>query len=137
LNKWLIRLSAVVFLGCASSPKNTSYTTIIQGDEFLFRPLRLFRPKPSRALGTSLTRCSFSRPDIRKKFRAVGFAIDIIGKNQVLSDLPYYAHLRRKNTGDGRAYDTGTRVLAAERSVPSVKKTYCVYLSSLIFKRTS
>ena len=40
---------------------------------------------------------------------ATGFKVEIIGKDQVLSDLPDYAHLKGQHTRDGRDFDTGTR----------------------------
>ena len=48
-------------------------------------------------------------PKILEKMVAIGFKVEIIGKDQVLSDLPDYAHLKGKKTRDGRYFDTGTR----------------------------
>lgn len=54
-------------------------------------------------------------PDVRQKMAAEGFTIAIIGRAQVLSDLPEYARLRGQRTRDGRDFDTGTRGLGGER----------------------
>jgi hypothetical protein len=48
-------------------------------------------------------------PEIREKMVASGFAVEIIGKDQVLSDLPDYAYLKGRKTRDGRDFDTGTK----------------------------
>lgn len=48
-------------------------------------------------------------PEIRERMVAIGFTVEIIGKHQVLSDLPDYAYLKGKKTRDGRDFDTGTR----------------------------
>ena len=50
-------------------------------------------------------------PRIREKMVSIGFKVEIIGKDQVLSDLPDYAHLKGQKTRDGRDFDTGTRGL--------------------------
>jgi hypothetical protein len=54
-------------------------------------------------------------PRIRERMVAVGFKVEIIGKDQVLSDLPDYAYLKGKKTRDGRDFDTGTRGLGGPR----------------------
>lgn len=54
-------------------------------------------------------------PDVRQRMTASGFVVAIIGRNQVLSDLPEYADLRGKRTRDGRNFDTGTRGMGGER----------------------
>jgi hypothetical protein len=43
------------------------------------------------------------------KMRAIGFKVEIIGKDQVLTDLADYSALKGKTTLDGRDYDRGTR----------------------------
>jgi hypothetical protein len=48
-------------------------------------------------------------PEIRARMAAEGFKVEIIGKDQVISDLPDYANLKGKKTFDGRSFDTGTR----------------------------
>ena len=48
-------------------------------------------------------------PRIREKMVSIGFKVEIIGKDQVLSDLPDYAHLKGQKTRDGRDFNTGTR----------------------------
>jgi hypothetical protein len=50
-------------------------------------------------------------PEIREKMVAIGFKVEIIGKDQVQSDLPDYSYLRGRKTRDGRDFDTGTRGL--------------------------
>jgi hypothetical protein len=54
-------------------------------------------------------------PKIREKMVAIGFKVEIIGRDQVLSDLPDYANLKGKKTRDGRDFDTGTRGLGGPR----------------------
>ena len=54
-------------------------------------------------------------PGIREKMVSLGFKVEIIGKDQVLSDLPDYAHLKGQKTRDGRDFDTGTRGLGGRR----------------------
>lgn len=54
-------------------------------------------------------------PQIRERMIATGFMVEIIGKDQVLSDLPDYADLKGKKTQDGRDYDTGTRGLGGHK----------------------
>jgi hypothetical protein len=51
--------------------------------------------------------------EILQKMVAIEFKVEIIGRNQVQSDLPDYAYLKGKQTRDGRDYDTGTRGLGA------------------------
>jgi hypothetical protein len=48
-------------------------------------------------------------PEVRGSMEAVGFKVEVIGVNQVLSDLPDYATLKGRKTRDGRDFDTGTR----------------------------
>lgn len=48
-------------------------------------------------------------PEIRDSMRKGQFRVEIIGKDQVLSDLPDYRHLKNQTTADGRSYDEGTR----------------------------
>ena len=50
-----------------------------------------------------------NKPDIREKMAKLNFRVEIIGRNQVLSDLPDYRDLKGKTTADGRTYDQGTR----------------------------
>jgi hypothetical protein len=46
---------------------------------------------------------------VRDSMGAIGFKVEVIGRDQVLSDLPDYAALKGKKTRDGRYFDTGTR----------------------------
>lgn len=48
-------------------------------------------------------------PEIRARMAAAGFRVEIIGRDQVISDLPDYADLKGKKTVDGRNFDDGTR----------------------------
>ncbi len=48
-------------------------------------------------------------PEILARMAAAGFKVEIIGKDQVISDLPDYADLKDKKTFDGRSFDDGTR----------------------------
>jgi hypothetical protein len=48
-------------------------------------------------------------PEVRDSMTAVGFKVEVIGVDQVLSDLPDYAALKGRKTRDGRDFDTGTR----------------------------
>ena len=50
-------------------------------------------------------------PGVRVSMKKVGFKVEIIPKDLVLSDLPDYAALKGKRTRDGRDFDTGTRGL--------------------------
>ena len=50
-------------------------------------------------------------PRIVEKMKAARFKVEIIPKDEVLTDLPDYAYLKGKTTADGRNYDTGTRGL--------------------------
>ncbi|HBZ70550.1 MAG TPA: hypothetical protein DEP35_12810 [Deltaproteobacteria bacterium] len=52
---------------------------------------------------------------IREKMKAIGFKVEIIGKDQVLSDLPDYSNLKGKTTLDGRDYDKGTRGVGSKK----------------------
>jgi hypothetical protein len=62
--------------------------------------------KRTQFVGQQMTSHS---PEIREKMVASGFAVEIIGKDQVLSDLPDYAYLKGRKTRDGRDFDTGTK----------------------------
>ena len=46
---------------------------------------------------------------IRKRMAEIGFKVEIIGKDQLPSDVPGYAYLKTMKTFDGRPFDTGTR----------------------------
>jgi hypothetical protein len=48
-------------------------------------------------------------PAVRAEMSSVGFKVEIIGIDQVLSDLPDYAALKGRRTRDGRDFDRGTR----------------------------
>ena len=48
-------------------------------------------------------------PEIRARMAAARFKVEIIGRDQVISDLSDYASLRGKKTFDGRTFDNGTR----------------------------
>jgi hypothetical protein len=48
-------------------------------------------------------------PKVQEGMRNNSFKVEIIGKGQVLSDLPDYAALKGQVTRDGRSFDTGTR----------------------------
>jgi hypothetical protein len=48
-------------------------------------------------------------PQVRDSMSTIGFKVEVIGVNQVLSDLPDYAALKGRKTRDGRYFDTGTR----------------------------
>jgi hypothetical protein len=58
-------------------------------------------------------------PTIKQRMTAARFRIEIIGRNQVISDLALYSSLRGRKTFDGRSFDTGTRGLGG-RDVCSV-----------------
>jgi len=51
----------------------------------------------------------------RDEMKAIGFKVEIIGKDQVLTDLPDYSNLKGKTTLDGRDYDKGTRGVGSKR----------------------
>ena len=53
-------------------------------------------------------------PAVRESMTKRKFKVEIIAKDQVLSDLPDYAPLKGKRTRDGRDFDTGTRGLGGE-----------------------
>jgi hypothetical protein len=53
-------------------------------------------------------------PDVRASMKKSKFKVEIIAKDQVLSDLPDYASFKGGRTRDGRDYDTGTRGLGGE-----------------------
>jgi hypothetical protein len=73
-------------------------------------------------------------PKIREKMVAIGFKVEIIGKDQVLSDLPDYAHLKGKRTRDGRDFDTGTRGLGG-REMCSIGAENLLCLSNQPYRR--
>jgi hypothetical protein len=54
-------------------------------------------------------------PEVRERMNAVGFKVELIRRDQVLSDLPDYAAFKGKRTRDGRDYDTGTRGVGGPR----------------------
>ena len=54
-------------------------------------------------------------PKMLAKMASIGFKVEIIGKDQVLSDLPDYARLKGQKTRDGRDFDTGTRGVGGPR----------------------
>ena len=54
-------------------------------------------------------------PKILEKMAAAGFKVEIIGPDQVLTDLPDYADLKGKKTRDGRDFDTGTRGVGSHK----------------------
>src|SRR5882724_8887189 len=56
-----------------------------------------------------VTRMTSTAPEIHARMAAARFKVEIIGKDQVISDLPGYAGLRGKKTFDGRSFDDGTR----------------------------
>ncbi len=56
-----------------------------------------------------IRRMTSTAPEIRARMAAARFRVEIIGKAQVISDLPDYADLKAKKTFDGRSFDDGTR----------------------------
>ncbi len=50
-------------------------------------------------------------PEIQRKMTETGFVVEIIGRNQGVTDLPRYRYLKNEKTFDGRNYDEGTRGL--------------------------
>lgn len=73
-------------------------------------------------------------PKIRERMVAIGFTVEIIGKDQVLSDLPDYAHLKGKKTRDGRDFDTGTRGLGG-REMCSIGEENLLCLSNQPYRK--
>jgi hypothetical protein len=73
-------------------------------------------------------------PEIREKMVATGFAVEIIGKDQVLSDLPDCAHLKGKKTRDGRDFDTGTRSVGG-REMCSIGEENPLCLSDQTYRK--
>ena len=73
-------------------------------------------------------------PKIREKMAAIGFKVEIIGKDQVLSDLPDYAHLKGQKTRDGRDFDTGTRGLGG-RGMCSIGEENLLCLSNQPYRK--
>jgi hypothetical protein len=65
---------------------------------------------------------------------ATGFTVEIIGKDQVLSDLPDYAYLKGKKTRDGRDFDTGTRGVGG-REMCSVGEENLLCLSDQTYRK--
>ncbi|MBS2026584.1 MAG: hypothetical protein JST54_01665 [Deltaproteobacteria bacterium] len=75
----------------------------------------------SKVSGVALQRAKYivdhmleGLPAIRASMAKRKFKVEIIAKDQVLSDLPDYASLKGKRTRDGRDFDTGTRGLGGE-----------------------
>jgi hypothetical protein len=54
-------------------------------------------------------------PKMLEKMAASGFIVEIIGQDQVLTDLPDYADLKGKKTRDGRDFDSGTRGVGSRK----------------------
>jgi hypothetical protein len=73
-------------------------------------------------------------PRIRERMAAIGFKVEIIGKDQVLSDLPDYAHLKGQKTRDGRDFDTGTRGLGG-REMCSIGEENLLCLSNQMYRK--
>lgn len=73
-------------------------------------------------------------PKILGRMAAIGFRVEIIGKDQVLSDLPDYAHLKGKRTRDGRNFDTGTRGLGG-REMCSIGEENLLCLSNQPYRQ--
>ena len=61
-------------------------------------------------------------PKIRQAMVAKRFQVEIIGKNQVLSDLPDYARLKGKTTRDGRQLRHRNQGTQAETSDVPVER---------------
>ncbi len=64
----------------------------------------------------------------------MGFTVEIIGKDQVLSDLPDYAYLKGKKTRDGRDFDTGTRGVGG-RDMCSIGEENLLCLSNQAYRK--
>jgi hypothetical protein len=73
-------------------------------------------------------------PEIREKMVASGFTVEIIGKDQVLSDLPDYAYLKGRKTRDGRDFDTGTRGVGG-REMCSIGEENLLCLSNQTYRK--
>jgi hypothetical protein len=58
---------------------------------------------------------TWASPKILEKMAAAGFRIEIIGQDQVLTDLPDYVDLKGKKTRDGRDFDAGTRGVGSRK----------------------
>lgn len=63
-------------------------------------------------------------PNIREKWRQSGSSGDY-WEDQVLSDLPDYAHLKGKKTRDGLDFDTGTRGAGGREMCSIGEETSC------------
>jgi hypothetical protein len=72
--------------------------------------------------------------EIRERMVALGFTVEIIGKDQVLSDLPDYAYLKGKKTRDGRDFDTGTRGVGG-RDMCSIGEENLLCLSNQAYRK--
>jgi hypothetical protein len=103
----LIFLSVIVFCNVAYSGNQK----VVKEDGIEYRAEESVSDEAFKRAQFVVEQMTSETPKIREKMVANGFAVEIIGKDQVLSDLPDYAHLKGKKTQDGRDFDTGTRGL--------------------------
>ena len=122
-----IAISALLGLlgtsGCTTAPKTASEPAPIQPPQAVpqFKSVRSgeieIRSTPAvsdEALERTrwvIDRMLRNAPEVRRSMEKKGFVVEVIAKDQKVTDLERYAHLKDKKTFDGRDFDAGTRGL--------------------------
>ncbi|MBI3554721.1 MAG: hypothetical protein HY074_00485 [Deltaproteobacteria bacterium] len=84
---------------------------IVEDDGIQFKAYGVVSDEAINRARVIVNQMLINLPEVRSRMKARQFKVEIIGKAQLLTELPDYAGLRGKKTRDGRDYDTGTRGL--------------------------
>jgi hypothetical protein len=96
-------------------PANQAGQRVVKEDGIEYRAAESVSEEAIQRAEFVVQQMTSESPKIRERMAAVGFKVEIIGKDQVLSDLPDYARFKGQKTRDGRDFDTGTRGLGGPR----------------------
>ena len=88
---------------------NSNYAYVVNDQGIYFRSNVPVSHEAVRRARYIVNQMLSHQPIFRERMIKAGFAVDIIGINQVVSDLPHYTSYRDKKTMDGRDVDTGVR----------------------------
>jgi hypothetical protein len=101
--------------GAYPAHQGAAYQKVAKVDGIEYRAAEAVADEAFKRAEFVVQQMTAESPKIREKMAAIGFVVEIIGRDQVLSDLPDYAYLKGKKTRDGRDFDTGTRGLGGPR----------------------
>ena len=99
----------------ATNQANQANQKVVKEDGIEYRAAESVSEEAFKRAQFVVQQMTAESPKILRKMAAIGFKVEIIGRDQVLSDLPDYANLKGQKTRDGRDFDTGTRGVGGPR----------------------